>query len=301
MSAASASKLRSRLEKRAEALSRVRAFFNERNVLEVDCPALERCAAIDAHIDPIHAGSGYLHTSPEYGMKKLLAEGSGDIYQLSHVFRREETGALHTEEFTMLEWYRTSLSFGGLIEETCALISTLVPGLSFEEMSYQAAFERYVCPIDAPSNELLKHLNNLSPEIAADRSALIDLCFSEQVEPNLPRGCIITEFPKETAALACMTTNATGMQVAERFEVYINGVEIANGYNELRDSRELRERFERANEERSKLGKASYPLDEALLRAIETMPPCVGVALGFDRLLMLALGAESVSSVQAAL
>lgn len=297
MSAALESK-RSLLAFRSALMQKVRTFFHERSVLEVDCPALEPCATIDLFIDPLQAEGGFLHTSPEYGMKKLLAHGSGDIYQLSHVFRKEEKSPLHTVEFSMLEWYRTELSFDELIVETCALIETLVPGLTFEQITYAEAFERYCCPLEASNEELSAKLTGLSPDIASDRSALIDLCFAKYVEPNL-ESAVIRDFPPKTAALAKVALNAKGDRVALRFEIYVRGVEVANGYDELQDPLELRARFEQTNLERKALGKPMFAIDENLLTAIEAMPACVGVAVGFDRLVMLAANAPSVSSIQA--
>lgn len=284
---------RSRIAFRSHLMQTTRAFFQERGVLEVDCPALNPFATIDCFIDPVPAEGGYLHTSPEYGMKKLLAAGSGDIYQLSHVFRREEKSPLHTVEFSMLEWYRTALSFEALIDETCELIEALVPHLTFERLTYAEAFARAGYPLDQPIK-----LPNLSPSIAKDHAALTDLCFAECVEPSLPEGCVLTDFPAKSAALAKVAKNAKGELVAKRFEIYVRGIEVANGYDELQDSSELRARFEKANCERAAANKASFPIDEDLLAAIEAMPPCVGVAVGFDRLVMLAANAPSINAIQ---
>ena len=298
MSAAAISK-KELLKSRASCFSKVRAFFAGRSVMEVDCLALESFATIDAHIDPLQAENGFLHTSPEYGMKKLLAEGCGDIYQHSHVFRREEKSPLHSVEFSMLEWYRLKLSFEELIDETCELIQELIPNLSFKRLTYREAFEKHLCSLDAPIEELRSYLDGLSEEMLEDSSALIDLCFAEHVEPNLPEAAVITDFPAKTAALAKVAENSEGELVARRFEIYLRGIEVANGYDELQDSRELRRRFESANRERLTCGKKSYAIDEELLEAIEKMPPCVGVAVGFDRLVMLATGLSRVSDIQA--
>lgn len=287
------------LKIRASCFAKVRTFFATRSVMEVDCPVLESFATIDAHIDPLKAENGFLHTSPEYGMKKLLALGCGDIYQLSHVFRREEKSPLHSIEFSMLEWYRLNLSFEELIDEACELIQELIPGITFERLTYRSAFEKHLCSLDASIEEFRSYLDGLSEEVMQERSALIDLCFAKHVEPHLPEGAVITDFPAKTAALAKVTTNAEGELVAKRFEIYVRGVEVANGYDELQESCELRRRFECANQERLACGKEGFAIDESLLEAVEEMPACVGVAVGFDRLVMLATGASQISDIQA--
>ncbi|MCB1081843.1 MAG: elongation factor P lysine(34) lysyltransferase [Chlamydiia bacterium] len=263
----------SALKARGEALKKVRTFFEERAVLEVDTPLLSKYAPIDVHIDlfEVHFSEnekGYLHSSPEYGMKKLLANDSGDIYQLSHVFRKDEIGRLHRPEFTMIEWYRTETTFEAFIEENLALLSLFLGPLPYEIVPYKEAFARYgnKYPSDDPN-----------------------ITWGCAVEPHLgnEKITIITDYPKEQAALA-QTKWVDGVEVAERFEFYYQGIELGNGYHELTDPVEQKNRLLQANQERIALGKPPLPYDEELIAALEKgLPDCYGIALGFDRLFML--------------
>jgi lysyl-tRNA synthetase class 2 len=285
------------LKDRAEMLALSRTFFAKRNVLEVDCCSLSPCAAIDANIDVIDAQvsltqKGYLHTSPEYAMKRLLAAGSGDIFYLGHVFRQGEIGRLHAPEFTMAEWYRLGVSFQQMIEETCQFIQLFLGALPTRVLSYRDAFEQYLSInyTDAPETDLLKLAKqlNFTPN-SWSRSTLLHFLLTHVVEPKLGRDelTILTHYPPNEAALA-RVVQKNNEPVAERFEIYFRGVELCNGYHELPDGHELRRRFTAENLERAQAGKPSYPLDEPFLAALgPNFPDCCGVSVGIDRLLLL--------------
>ncbi|MCP5504906.1 MAG: EF-P lysine aminoacylase GenX [Chlamydiales bacterium] len=283
------------LEERAKSLQEVRAFFEKRGVMEVDTPLLSPYAPIDTHIDlfEVHFSEkekGYLHSSPEYGMKKLLAEGSGDIYQLGHVFRKDEVGRLHRPEFTMIEWYRTNGSQTSFLEENLELLSLFLGDQPYEILTYREAFENHLgIAWDAPREKLLEKAKDIKIH---DPSDLINILWGCFIEPKLgtEKITIITNYPKDQAALAQIKT-IDGEEVAERFEFYFNGIELGNGYHELTDPVEQKNRLIKANEERVALGKPSLPLDPELIKALQKgLPDCYGIALGFDRLLMLKLG-----------
>ncbi len=282
-------------------LARSRAFFADRSVLEVDCPALSLGANVDTHIDVMEVKvkeglSGYLHTSPEYGMKQLLSFGIGDIYQLSHVFRKGEIGALHEPEFTMTEWYRCGFSFDQMIDETLSYIQLFLGHQSSVSFTYRQAIQTFagVDYVHASLEQLIEclkaHAVALSFEKEEwDRDILLNCLMSFVVEPKLPKKmlCIVRDYPASQAALA--QTHLRGDEtVAERFEVYFDGVELANGYHELTDAAEQRKRFSFSNTERQRLGKETLPVDEHFLSALTRgLPQCCGVAVGFDRLMLL--------------
>lgn len=288
------------LRDRAEMLRQSRAFFAERGVLEVDCPALSRAAPLDLHIDVMHVSGkegviGYLHTSAEYGMKRLLAQGIGDIYQISHVFREGEIGPLHNPEFTMTEWYRCAFSFEHIIAETLNYIRLFLGDLPEAHSSYREALRRYLGVDYAPMTAadcfaLAKEKGvGVSEEATTwDKDTWLQLFVTLFVEPHLGQGelTVITHFPATQAALA-KTIALEGIAVACRFEIYFNGIELANGYHELCDSAEQQSRFDKTNQERMRAGKASLPIDEKFLSALGQLPDCCGVAVGFDRLMLL--------------
>lgn len=294
------------LTDRAQMLGRARQFFAERDVMEVDCPLLCHAPAIDAHIDVIPATyvgrePRYLFTSPEYGMKRLLAEGCGDIYQLSHVFRDGEHGERHQPEFCLAEWYRVGMTFEEMIAETVEFIELFVGAGQRQVMTYHEMFQQFAgVDIEAPG--LLNTLREKGVELYSgveERDELLNLLLGQVIEPQLGREgvFVVTHYPASQAALA-RTITRDGVEVAERFEVYYRGVELANGYHELIDAEEQRQRFIRSNEERQQLGKVVYPLDEAFLAALEKgIPDCCGVAVGFDRLMMVRHGTESLADV----
>lgn len=294
------------LVERASLLRRARQFFYERGVTEVDVCALVTHAPIDSNIDVIAADvsdteRGFLHTSPEYAMKRLLTQGAGDIFFLGHVFRKNELGRFHNPEFTMAEWYRLNFSLDQMIEETCSFLSLFLGSLPLRILSYRDAFKEYA-KINYTQDDLRKAAldHGLSPQTPEwSQAAYLHYLLTHIVEPNLGRGelTVLTDYPPDEAALAC-TTQKNGEEVAERFEIYYEGVELANGYHELSHSSTLRRRLEQENQLRRSLNKETYLLDEAFLSAMTRgLPPCCGVSVGFDRVLMLCLKTSSIHSI----
>ncbi|BAU49941.1 lysyl-tRNA synthetase [Sulfurifustis variabilis] len=306
-----------RLKLRAELLARIRTFFSTRGVLEVETPILSRHAATDPHLNtigtvPAAEGAGtralYLHTSPEFAMKRLLASGSGSIYQLCHVFRAGERGRWHNPEFTLLEWYRPEFDHHALMQEVADLVSEVLVGHlvlgAVEKLTYREAFEAHtgIDPHRATAAQLAT--------AAAERGIVVegrgieevdawrDLLLTHLVEPHLGLGRLtfLYDYPASQAALARI--RAGDPAVASRFELYLHGIELANGFHELGDLGEQRARFERDNAERKRLGLPVMPVDELLLAALaHGLPSCAGVALGVDRLVMLAAGSRSLEDV----
>lgn len=297
---------------RAKIMKEIRRFFSDRGVLEVETPILSEFGVTDVHLStfstefiaPFHAQSKtlWLGTSPEYHMKRLLAAGSGAIFQLCHVFRNEEAGYRHNPEFTMLEWYRPHFDMYRLINEVDDLLQQILDCPPAESLSYQFVFQEYVGldPLSAEKPELIAkarehHFNCDEDE---DRDTLLQFLFSQVVEPKigLDRPAAIYHFPATQAALAQVSSE--DHRVAERFEFYYKGLELANGFNELTDAKEQQRRFEQDNRQREKLGLPTREIDYRLLAALQAgMPNCAGVALGVDRLLMIALGCERIEQV----
>lgn len=281
---------RGTLQKRAEMLAAVRSFFSHRHVLEVDTNILSKTAPIDAHIEIMkvdmgYGQTGYLHSSPEYELKKLLSKGSGDIYQLGHVFRAEEESPLHSPEFTMLEWYRVTMAYEDFIEETLDVIRLFLGDLPATISTYEEAFFEHA-HINYQS-DLTDHVLPFSKEaIHWDRDTQLNLLFTHLVEPKLQDLTVIKDYPSSQAALA-KTAVIDGKNIARRFEVYFKGVELANGYDELTDGKEQKRRLVEENQKRLSLGKKELPIDEAFIACLDSMPECCGVAVGFDRLVML--------------
>jgi lysyl-tRNA synthetase class 2 len=303
------------LRLRAELLAATRSFFAARGVLEVDTPALVRHAVTDRHIHsaqvqlPGHGAPLYLHTSPEYAMKRLLAAGSGDIFQIAHVFRGDERSALHNAEFTLVEWYRCGFSMQQLMDEVALLAGMLLalpPGSTYDAISYQQAFARELgCePLTAPLDALreLAARHRLDQELCArcDRDQLLDWLMGSAVGPRLgaERLCFVHSYPASQAALARLDPDDA--RVARRFELYFRGIELANGFEELTDAGAQRARFEADREQRRQDRLPLPDIDQALLDALAAgLPAVAGVALGFDRLLMLRTGASDISAVLA--
>lgn len=285
---------------RAALFKQARTFFDERGVVEVDCPMLLSSASIDAHIDLIVCGDKnhirYLHSSPEYCMKRLLSQGCGDIYQLGHVFRAYEKGARHNPEFTMAEWYRIGFTFEEMIAETCDFIALFVGDLPRETKTYQELFLHYtqLDPLTASVDTLLEWIaqkgHTMHYQEGIDgKDDLLSYILATFVEPHLGHNSIVavTDFPKSQAALA----KVKDANVAARFEVFVKGIELANGYHELQDATEQRKRFIEANVLRKRMGKEALPIDERFLEALESgFKECCGVAVGFDRLVVLHQG-----------
>ena len=292
-------------------LERARDFFRERNILEVDTPALGRFAASDPNIDSLRVADPggttlYLQTSPESFMKRLLADGYPDIYGICHVFRGGEAGRRHQPEFTMVEWYRRRFGLDAMIDETVAFIAELLdrPRLrNAERLDYADAFRRFVGiqPFTASIDELAEAASadsSLRDSLGADRDAWLDLLLSTRVAPAFAGDglTVVRHFPVSQAALAriCPSNDA----VADRFEVFYGGMELANGFVELRDPDEQRRRMLVDAEKRRATARPAVPLDEPLLAALESgLPACAGVAAGFERILMLAMDAGDIRDI----
>ncbi|MDH5357595.1 MAG: EF-P lysine aminoacylase EpmA [Gammaproteobacteria bacterium] len=305
------------LKRRAQYLSDVRHFFAERDVWEVETPILSRAAPTAPYLDsfstdyvPIGAQSKqthYLQTSPEFAMKRLLAAGSGSIFQIARVFRNGEQGKYHSPEFTMLEWYRPELTLNQLMDEVNILLQQVFVFKPISRLSYRGLFEFYFklnvfsCSDDTIKHCSLERIKGLPADFETDRDGWLELLMSHVVEPRLAAmkfPVFIYDFPASQAQLAKVKKDESGNDVAERFELYIDGVEIANGYNELLDVDELRRRFNNDNQQRRSQGKPEMPIDQHLLAAMQHgLPPCSGVALGLDRLMMLAINKSSIQKV----
>ncbi|MFS8150393.1 EF-P lysine aminoacylase EpmA [Vreelandella titanicae] len=305
------------LRERARLMAKVRAFFAQRDVLEVETPVLGQGGSTDIHLVSLHTLARtdkgqrrlWLQTSPEFHMKRLLAAGSGPIFQLARSFRDGEIGARHNIEFTMLEWYRPQFTLDQLIDETATLIMSLLPSFPGPPVHYRyrELFHTYV-EVD-PYTTSLDRLRAIAAERAqmsaqslADegRETCLDLLMSVVIEPQLGQQelSVVVDYPASQAALARRHQDADGEWVASRFEVYLNGIELANGYDELTDAAEQRTRFAEDNAERRRLGLPEVDVDERLLAALEHgMPEGAGVALGIDRLIQLALGKARLEDV----
>lgn len=302
------------LRQRARLLAKVRRFFAERDVLEVETPVLGHAGSTDVHLDSLSltattsAGRErlWLQTSPEFHMKRLLAAGSGPIFQLARSFRDGEVGRRHNLEFTLLEWYRPGFSLTELIGETEALIRTLLPDAGPRRLRRYRELFRERLAID-PFTASLDTLRSLAGERGgldmrdSDRDGCLDLLMSLAIEPTLGRSGIdvVVDYPASQAALARRKRDPEdGADIAARFEVYVQGLELANGYDELTDATEQAARFVDDNRQRERLAKAPVDMDTRLVAALESgIPAGSGVALGFDRLAQLALGKRSVAEV----
>lgn len=306
------------LRLRAALLKRLRAFFEARGFLEVETPILSADIVVDRHLDPFSTVLAadprrpdvgrrlWLQTSPEFAMKRLMAAGGDSLYQVTRVFRNGEQGPLHNPEFTMVEWYRRE-SFEDCMRFTSELCCEVLELGPASRLSYAEAFQRFagVEPHTAGTAELAKAAaaNGVSPPdslAADDRHGWLDLLLVSLVEPQLARlgPTIVYDYPAGQAALARVRPGTP--PVAERFELYVRGIELANGYHELLDPQVLRERNRQANRQRTADGKSALPAESRLLAAMEAgLPECCGVALGFDRLVMLAAGASSIAEVMA--
>ena len=302
------------LKGRAAMLAAAREFFAARGVLEVDTPVLSAAATSDPQLESLltriagFAAPFHLATSPEYAMKRLLAAGSGDIYQICKVFRDEERGRWHNPEFTLLEWYRLGFDDARLMSEVEALVGELLSPYRAleraERVTYAAALQRHA-GVDAHASSeaeladaAARHGIACGAEL--DRDARLDLLMGLVVGPNLgrERPCFVVDYPASQAALARIKPGVPA--VAARFELYLDGLELANGFEELCDGAEQRARFTQDLAVRRARGQRETPLDERFLAALEAgMPECAGVALGFDRLLAVALGAARLGDVMA--
>ncbi len=300
------------LHARAKLLADIRRFFADRGVLEVETPLLCRAGVTDPAVEPLRVERGesvsaprYLQTSPEYAMKRLLAAGSGPIYQIERAFRDGEAGARHNPEFTLLEWYRPGFDHQQLMAESADLVRHCIGDRPLNQRSYRDLF-RETLGLD-PFAASLEELEGTARRhvdvggLSGDRDLWLDLLMTHLIEPELAALglCFVYDYPASMAALS-KVEEVDGEQVGRRFELYVDGIELANGYCELTDPSEQRSRFERDNCRRREHGLPEHPLDEALLAALEHgLPECSGIALGVDRLLMLATGAGDIRQVLA--
>lgn len=297
------------LQLRARLYNEIRQFFAARQVLEVETPILSAGCVPEPMIEPFYThyhGSQvkrlFLQTSPELAMKRLLAAGSGAIFQITKVFRDGETGRWHQPEFSLLEWYRPGFNQEQLIQEVDELLQMLLQTAPAEPLSYCAVFETYtgLHPLNSSLSSLHEYVKpfGIQEVSSLDRDTCLQLILSHQIEPWLGQTCptVIADFPASQAALARHKINQP--ELAERFEFYCQGVELANGFYELTDPIEQRQRFEQDLAKRQQLNLPIHPVDEQFLAALEAgLPDCAGVALGLDRLLMLKMGASHIHEV----
>jgi lysyl-tRNA synthetase class 2 len=299
------------LRRRAELLARIRAFFAARGVLEVETPALSSAGVSDPALESVTAMARslgarplYLHTSPEYAMKRLLAAGSGDIYQLCRVFRDDELGRWHQPEFTLLEWYRVGWDDVRLMDEVDELLRAVLADdrvvRRTVRVRYSDALE-HALGVDAGASTARVSAKLAERGIDVPRGltpdALLDLAFASVVVPSFATDALtfVFDYPATQAALARLKPGTP--VVAARFEVFARGIELGNGFHELTDAAEQRRRFERELDARQRARRPVPPLDEELLAALgRGLPDCAGVAVGVDRLVALALGAEGVAA-----
>jgi len=274
--------------------------------MEVETPLISMAGNTDPQIDSIQtSGNGYLRTSPEFALKRLLAAGSGDVYELGRVFRAGESGRTHNPEFTMLEWYRSGFGYHQLMDEVSKFIRICGHGKfdqwPDEKLTYRQLFQRHldIDPFIADEQSLAKIAGQHGfHDIDLDRRQWLDLLISLVIQPALPEECLtfVYDFPAEQAALARIRPESPPL--AERFELYLGCTELANGYQELTDASEQRQRFEAENRQREESGQPKYEMDLHLVSALEHgLPECAGVALGVDRLLMSLCDAKTITEV----
>lgn len=305
------------LKHRAQLLNNIRQFFNAKDVLEVDTQALSQATVTDLHLvsfetqflnagaSPCSGQTLYLQTSPEFAMKRLLASGSGCIYQICKAFRNEESGRYHNPEFTMLEWYRVGFDHFDLMHEVSSLIELTLRCQPAQQRTYQDVFLEFVgidplaCQISELKNAVISHkLHADWCENETNIDTLLQYLFCELVEPNIAqqRPCFVYDFPARQASLAKISEQDS--RVAQRFELYFKGLELANGFHELTDANEQKQRFIADNIKRLEHNLTEKPLDNNLLAALNSgLPDCAGVALGIDRLLMLVCNAKHIDDI----
>jgi len=305
-------------QKRAQILKKVRQFFNERNVIEVETPALSQGTVTDVHLDAItcrynfltdssveHSTNLYLQTSPEFHMKRLLASGYGCIFQIAKAFRHEEAGRFHNPEFTLLEWYRLGFDHFMLMNEVAELLTTVLDCNEPVQTTYQDLFIELVGldPLTATRVQLISVIETSGKlsdwlTVEQDNDILLQFIFSELIEKNIGNDspCFVYNFPSSQASLAKISPEDT--RVAERFECYYRGIELVNGFNELTDSDAQLVRFQKDNMQRKVLSLQEKPIEKNFISALSKgLPQCSGVALGIDRLIMLALKTNHIEQV----
>ncbi|MDO6565367.1 EF-P lysine aminoacylase EpmA [Amphritea sp. 1_MG-2023] len=302
------------LQRRADILAQIRAFFAARDVLEVETPLMMSAAVSDPYIDTIECRyqplpgqqeqTRYLQSSPEYAMKRLLASGSGAIYQICKAFRNGECGRRHNPEFTMLEWYRPGFDHHQLMDEVEALLGPIIGFSDFTRISYTELFQQYLkIDLQTVTVSELTAITRQHIEVQMEddnRDNWLNLLMSHVIEPQLKdQGAVfVYDYPVSQAALARTAQNAEGQWIACRFELFIAGVELANGYFELTDSSEQHRRFQQDMEQRRAEGLPLRPTDQQLVAALKSgLPTCAGVAIGVDRLVMQVLGTQRISDV----
>lgn len=301
------------LRARAELLNQIRCFFSQQGLLEVETPLLCQAAVTDPHIQamvlPSYLGvkdeCRYLQTSPEFAMKRLLACHGQSLFQLTKAFRQNDLGRKHNPEFTLLEWYQLGADLNGLMDQVEALLQSVTPWPQCERLSYRELFKGTVGldPLQATISELKKFaasLTDISTLELTLRDQWLDLIFALHIEPQLAQDAplLLFHYPASQAALARIEQDEYGDDVAARVELFYQGVELANGYYELTDAEEQRQRFGADNQIRSELGLPMMPVDDRLLAAMDQgLPDCAGMALGVDRLLQLLLKKERIAEV----
>ena len=296
------------IKKRAEYLEKIRKYFKDLNTLEVDTPLAYDYGVTDPFIDVFAidtvAGRRYLQSSPEYAMKRLLAAGSGSIYQICKAFRDEPCGHQHNHEFTMIEWYRVSIDYFQLMKEIEGLFLAIKSDIRFIYLSYREAFEKYYgfdphkLSLEEIVVEVDKYVGKIQGLDNLTIADCLDILFSYKIEKNLNAentAYFTYDYTIHQSALAKKVTDKNGQLVAARFEVFYNGIELANGYYELIDSSEQLKRFEKDLAIRKGQGKLTLDIDKELLKCLDNIPECSGVALGFDRLLM---GLENIKDIK---
>lgn len=307
---------RAAIERRVAVYSRIRGFFAARGAIEVETPMLSAAGNTEPNIESFSTvfngpsahgrGERWLRTSPEFALKRLLAEGIGDCYELGRVFRDGEAGRRHNPEFTMLEWYRVGWDHRRLIDETVELVLDVLAAFGHRadvrQCTYRELFvdELGIDPFSAPLDALRAPLADVRIEPdGLVRDDWLDLLVTHRLQPGFPRDriTVVRDFPATQAALARIRDGDP--PVAERFELYLGANELANGYHELTDANEQRERFVRDNARRRARGQREIPIDERLLDALSRMPACAGVALGIERLLMWIAGSDDIADVLA--
>jgi lysyl-tRNA synthetase class 2 len=296
------------LKARADLLHNIRTYFSSQQVMEVETPILSSAGNTDPEISSIRTQSGkFLRTSPEFALKRLLAAGSGDVYELGRVFRAGESGRCHNPEFTMLEWYRIGYSHHQLMDEVATLVRVCGQG-KFDKwredrLSYRQLFLQHLSfdPFTADEQTLSACAKkNGIDDIELNRKQWLDLLISLVIQPALPEKCLtfVYDYPADQAALSRIRPGSPS--VAERFELYLGQTELANGYQELTNAVEQQQRFDAENAKRKVLGEEVYRVDQHLIAALENgLPECAGVALGVDRLLMAIEDVDSINEVTA--
>ncbi|PKF61231.1 elongation factor P lysine(34) lysyltransferase [Psychromonas sp. psych-6C06] len=307
------------LKKRAVIIQKMRRFFIQRDLLEVETPSLSQAGVTDQHLfcfkthfvgpeiserkpDPLGVPL-YLQTSPEFHMKRLLSAGSGSIFQIAKAFRNEESGRYHNPEFTLLEWYRVGFDHFQLMDEMEQLLKLVLACDNATRLTYQQAFQLHldVDPLSASLEQLKVAGASLDLgdvlDNEDDKDTVLQLLFCVAIEPVIANDapCFVYNFPASQAALARISKDDN--RVAERFEVYYKGIELANGFHELSDSKEQRLRFEKDNRLRQKNNLPQMPIDHRFVDSLDSLPDCSGVALGIDRLIMLATGQSHIDNV----